>query len=574
MSKKSNNKNNNDKKNNKNINKSNNNKNPKKNNENVDKNNNDKPPKKKNIVLIIIGKNKDSEKDKKEETTLNTNDKENIIDEDKEEDDDEDYIDKGDDEDYIDEDDDEDYIDEGDDEDYIDECDDEDEDEEFIDECDDEDEEFIDEDEEFINKDEEFIDDDEEYEDFFITNKNTTDDKEDNGKSDKKRKLDEDIQKEQDQLDRFFNIIIGGSSQTLNPLMNEPLKNKRSNPKKKKKKENFYDYFKESKELLPIDKDIETLDDLIDLGKSYNSDDENRYVINMKALNKCVPALEELNNFIGMKNIKQMIIDLIFFRLQNFEDTINNEMWHLVIQGSPGCGKTEISKVIGKLYYGLGIVENDIFTQVKRSELIGKYLGHTAVQTQEIFDKAEGGVLFIDEAYSLGNPEGRDNFSKECIDTINQNLTEKKNTVVIIAGYKDQLNESFFSYNPGLSRRFKMRMNIDSYDHHDLRKIYIKKLKENKWYILNDDEENEIPIDFFEKNRDIFKFNGGDMENLWSLTKIVHARRIFGKSNDLLKKITKTDIEKALKMYQENEEVKSRDTDKDLKKYIHNTMYC
>jgi stage V sporulation protein K len=64
---------------------------------------------------------------------------------------------------------------------------------------------------------------------------------------------------------------------------------------------------------------------------------------------------------------------------------------------------------------------------VKRSDLIGKYLGHTAVQTQEIFDKAEGGVIFIDEAYSLGNPEGRDNFSKECIDTINQNLTEKKN---------------------------------------------------------------------------------------------------------------------------------------------------
>ena len=357
--------------------------------------------------------------------------------------------------------------------------------------------------------------------------------------------------------------------------MNQPLKNKREGPLKKRvKKEGFFDYFKSKKELIPIKEKIETLQDLIKLGESYDAKDENRYVINMKALNKCVPALKELDAFIGMKNIKKMIIDLIFFRLQNFEENIKDEMWHLVIQGSPGCGKTEISKVIGKLYYGLGIVENDSFTQVKRSQLIGKYLGHTAVQTQEIFDKAEGGVIFIDEAYSLGNPEGRDNFSKECIDTINQNLTEKKNTVVIIAGYKDQLNESFFNYNPGLARRFKMRMNIDSYDHKDLRQIYLKKIKENNWHILDNNDEKEIPVDFFEKNREIFKFNGGDMENLWSLTKIAHARRVFGKCNSIIKKITKEDIENALKLYQENDEVKNRDKDKDLKKYLLNTMYC
>ena len=294
----------------------------------------------------------------------------------------------------------------------------------------------------------------------------------------------------------------------------------------------------------------------------------------MKALNKCVPVLKELNTFIGMENIKKMILDLIIFRLQNFEDTSNNEMWHLVIQGSPGCGKTEVSKIIGKIYYNLGIVDNDSFTQVKRSDLIGKYLGHTAAQTQEIFDKSEGGVIFIDEAYSLGNPEGRDNFSKECIDTINLNLTEKKNTVLIIAGYKDQLNESFFNYNPGLARRFKMRMSIDKYTPSELRHIYLKKLRENEWSIYKDDEENEIPVSFFDKNKDLFKFNGGDMENLWSLTKIVHARRIFCKSNDLKKKINKQDLENALKLYLENDEVKSRDKNQDLQKYLQNTLYC
>ena len=88
------------------------------------------------------------------------------------------------------------------------------------------------------------------------------------------------------------------------------------------------------------------------------------------------------------------------------------------------------------------------FKIVKRSDLIGKYLGHTAAKTQKVIDSCKGGVLFIDEAYSLGNPEGRDSFSKECIDTINQNLTENKaNLLCIIAGYKDALDKCFFAYN-------------------------------------------------------------------------------------------------------------------------------
>ena len=83
-----------------------------------------------------------------------------------------------------------------------------------------------------------------------------------------------------------------------------------------------------------------------------------------------------------------MIIDLIFFRLQNFEDD-TNELWHLVIQGDPGCGKTEISKIIAKIYYGLGIIKKNKFTQAKRSDLVGKYLGHTASKTKKLLEKSE-----------------------------------------------------------------------------------------------------------------------------------------------------------------------------------------
>ena len=525
------------------------------------------PPKKKNIILVIMGKKKDEKKnddnDRNKINLNNINFNKNIWDDDENEFDEKNEINdknnkkkdtpknKIDEEDEYNED--------------------EDEEEEYDDEKD-EDYEYEEEEED----EEEFIEEDE---DDFIEDEDDFIEEEDKKKESNKRKRDKEIREEEEHLDDLFNFIINGNnaentSRAFPPILGGELINKRDKPRKKKKKENFYDYFKESSNLLPINKEIKDLKDLINLGESYDPDDEDRYVVHMKALNKCVPVLKELNTFIGMDNIKKMILDLIIFRLQNFEESSHDEMWHLVIQGSPGCGKTEVSKIIGKIYYNLGIVENDGFTQVKRSDLIGKYLGHTAAQTQEIFDKSEGGVIFIDEAYSLGNPEGRDNFSKECIDTINLNLTEKKNTVLIIAGYKDQLNESFFNYNPGLSRRFKMRMSIDKYTPSELREIYLKKLKENKWSIYKDDEENEIPVNFFDKNKDLFKFNGGDMENLWSLTKIVHARRIFCKSNDLKKKINKQDLENALKLYLENDEVKSRDKNQDLQKYLQNTLYC
>ena len=359
-------------------------------------------------------------------------------------------------------------------------------------------------------------------------------------------------------LDSFFTILMNKNNDGKN------------NKKTEKTVEDFFDYFNEDVILHPINKEIKTINDLIDLGLTYDPLDKKRYVINLRALNKCVEPLRELNKMIGMKNVKEMIIDLMFFRLQNLRDG-DNEMWHLVIQGTPGSGKTEVAKILGKLYYALGIAKKDSFTPVKRSELIGKYLGHTAKMTQEVFDNAKGGILFIDEAYSLGNPEGKDSFSKECIDTINQNLTENKDVIVFIAGYKDQLDESFFSYNPGLNRRFKMRITVDKYSAGELREIYIKKIMDDKWEVMENDLITNIPLKFFEKNYEMFKYNGGDMENLWHLTKICHARRIFGKELIYMKKIIDKDLEKAFNNYLCNDEFKNRKDD--IKKYLQNTLY-
>jgi ATP-dependent Lon protease len=134
------------------------------------------------------------------------------------------------------------------------------------------------------------------------------------------------------------------------------------------------------KELVIIDKRIDNLIDLIELGKLY--DETKRYNINMELLNKLVNPLIELNNMIGMETVKQDIIDHILFRIQNL-DNENKDMMHTIIQGPPGVGKTEVARIIGKIYLAMGILKNDTFIKATRSDLIAGYLGQTAKATQK-----------------------------------------------------------------------------------------------------------------------------------------------------------------------------------------------
>ena len=208
------------------------------------------------------------------------------------------------------------------------------------------------------------------------------------------------------------------------------------------------DYFDEpeNKDLWPykeIDKEIKSLEDLIELGKMYDPLLKVRYNIDLEKLSNLVKPLEKLKLMIGLNNIKESIVGHITYYLANLEEE-TNDMMHTVITGPPGVGKTQLGQILGDIYYNLGILQGNktkkrgrnsqfkdngyTFKIIKRSDLVGKYLGHTAVKTQKVIDSCEGGVMFIDEAYSLGNAEGRDSFSKECIDTINQNLTEKNVT--------------------------------------------------------------------------------------------------------------------------------------------------
>ena len=355
----------------------------------------------------------------------------------------------------------------------------------------------------------------------------------------------------------------------LSSLMSDMLG--RSLQKKKKQEEESED--KDSEDIYKYDPKkkyeeqdykIKTINDLITLGKTYKKELAKTYPIDMYKLHKLIGPLEELNGVVGMEDVKKSVVNNIIYFLQDLDDEKN--MMHTVITGPPGVGKTMLGHILAKLYYNMGILkrsskkfvnpltgekENFKFTIARRSDLVGRYLGETAIKTQEVINNALGGILFIDEAYSLGNPEKRDSFSKECIDTINQNLTEKKGQlIVMIAGYEQELETCLFSHNPGLRRRFMFKYKIDKYDHKELADIFLGKIKKSTWQLEDESEEyiNEI-YEFFKENYKMFTNYGGDMELLLFSCKISHSLRIFGKNHNIRKKINLEDIKLGLDIF-------------------------
>ena len=322
-------------------------------------------------------------------------------------------------------------------------------------------------------------------------------------------------------------------------------------------------------EMFHIKESINTLNDLIFIAKKYGSAiDKNKFTINVSILNKLIDPLEKLKNMIGLDDIKDQIIDQIIASMQNFyEDDVS---FHTVIKGPPGVGKTMLAKIIGQIYLKMGIIKNDKlnFKIAKRSDLIGKYLGHTALKTQNFIDKCKDGVMFIDEVYSLGNRQKKDSFSKECIDTINQNLMEQKNFICIIAGYSKEIDECFFGYNPGLKRRFPFVYKIKGYEPIELRKIFICKIECSKWSICEKLKKDPTIIDkFITEHKEYFKNYGGDIDTLILNCKIVHGRRIFGKAESKKKILTMCDIKNGFEKM-----LKSKDKKENFKKMSH--MYC
>lgn len=318
-----------------------------------------------------------------------------------------------------------------------------------------------------------------------------------------------------------------------------------------------------------ITENIKTLDDLLEIIDKYEDIPHLEYPVDMEKLKALKEPIKELQNLVGMKEIKSQILDQIMFLLSQLQD--DDQMLHTVLYGPPGSGKSTLGLILSKIYQALGF-SNGKFRIVKRSDLIAGYLGQTALKTQRLFNETSGGVIFIDEAYSLGNAEGRDSFSKEAIDTINQNLTEMKTKIIcIIAGYKEELDKCFFSVNPGLNRRFPFRYEIKSYGYEELAEIFHRKITLSGWTV------DPVPLEIFNQNKNYFTQKGGDMEILSQMSKLAYSRRTFGKHQDPPKHLTLRDVEEGLKLFKMNDEVKNRPNDMDneayFDKYIRPSMY-
>jgi SpoVK/Ycf46/Vps4 family AAA+-type ATPase len=342
-----------------------------------------------------------------------------------------------------------------------------------------------------------------------------------------------------------------------------------------KEKENLIE-----KRKVNVQFEINNIADLLKMIEEYPDDKSVEYNIDIYSLHKIKDPLIDLNSMIGMQNVKENIVDQILFYIQNLhkpcynqetnkKQGVYNDFMHTVIYGPPGTGKTEIAKIIGSIFSKLGILTKGTFKKVTRSDLVAGYLGQTAIKTKDVVKECLGGVLFIDEAYALGNQEKRDSFSKECIDTLCEALSDyKDNLMVIIAGYESDLNECFFKYNQGLSSRFTWRFQIDDYNATELYNIFIKKINESGWSL--DNTNTNVNVKWFEKNKGLFKFYGRDVETLFAKTKIAHSRRVFCLDAKFKKILTTADIDKGLEMYIKNGIKKDEDENR---KKIFSSMY-
>ena len=290
-----------------------------------------------------------------------------------------------------------------------------------------------------------------------------------------------------------------------------------------------------------IDISINSIADLIAIVDKYPLSDK-KYNIDIKMLHTIQTELRELNSMIGIASLKSAILDQLLYYLQGFHlQGCADDYKHTVLCGPPGSGKTEIAKIIGRMYSKMGVIKKPVsastntatkpyFKKITRADLVAGYLGQTAIKTKGVITESLGGVLFFDEAYSLGHKDGGDTFSKECADTLCESLSHNREHIMfIVAGYEKELDANFFSLNQGLESRFVWRFNIDKYTYDDLWQIFQHKVKVAGWTCNDALSQRDGGKAWFKTKFDSFTGLGRDIDTLLFKTKIAHSRANYGK---------------------------------------------
>ncbi|MFD0898783.1 AAA family ATPase [Actinomadura sediminis] len=240
--------------------------------------------------------------------------------------------------------------------------------------------------------------------------------------------------------------------------------------------------------------------------------------------------LDRLDAMTGLDDVKREIRDLLDVlsaarrrRAAGLE--VEPFTGHLVFAGPPGTGKTTVARLYGELLAALGVLAQGQVVEAARVDLVGQYVGHTAQKTANVFDRARGGVLFIDEAYTLSRPGGGGHdFGQEAIDTLVKLMEDHRDEVVVIAaGYTSEM-EGFIATNPGLASRFARTLEFRPYDVPGLVSIFLSKAAAADYLVA--EETREALTAHLDAHRDRFRDgNGREIDKLFRAAVTAHARR-------------------------------------------------
>ena len=204
---------------------------------------------------------------------------------------------------------------------------------------------------------------------------------------------------------------------------------------------------------------------------------------------------EELEVLVGMEEMKRIVKEIyawIYINKKREENGLKSgkQALHMMFKGNPGTGKTTVARLVGKLFLKMDVLSKGHLIEAERADLVGEYIGHTAQKTRDLIKKAIGGILFIDEAYSLGRG-GEKDFGKEAIDTLVKHMEDKQHEfILILAGYSREM-EYFLTLNPGLESRFPLVIDFPDYSINQLMEITEIMLKD-KEYTLSHEAEKKL----------------------------------------------------------------------------------